>query len=291
MADIAFLGLGIIGAPMAGHMLHAGHQVTVWNRTPAKGIAWKQAYPSGALAEDASTAVREADFIFMCLGNDQSIADIVFGADGGIIDHIKPNAVLVDHTTASAEMAQRLFHTLNARNIGFVDAPVSGGQIGAQKGTLTIMCGGEPEVFQTVESIMQAYASQVTLIGQAGSGQLCKMVNQICIAGIIQSLSEAITFALKENLDIDKVFSTISKGAAASWQMDNRHKWMAESDFQDNKGFPIEWMIKDLGMCLDQAKKNGLELPVTKLIQSYYQELRDQGKGRLDTAALIERLK
>jgi 3-hydroxyisobutyrate dehydrogenase-like beta-hydroxyacid dehydrogenase len=287
---IAFLGLGVMGAPMAGHLSAKGYHTTVWNRSRAKSQQWLTHY-QGSMSETAIDAVKNASCVMMCLGNDESVDNVTRHLQDGILDHMKAGALLIDHTTASADLARRLYHDAKKRGIGFLDAPVSGGQAGAKNAQLTIMCGGDEADFEAAKPIMESYASKIRHLGASGNGQLCKMVNQICIAGLVQALAEGVNFALKSGLDAYQVFETISSGAAGSWQMNNRHAWMIESDFQDNKGFAIDWMRKDLAMCFEEAAKHNVHLPVTQLVDTLYQELQSAEKGRLDTSALIERLK
>ena len=287
MAKVAFLGLGVMGAPMARHLAKNGHDVCVYNRTTAKSDEWVQSHGgSRALTPREAAAGREV--VFMCVGNDDDVRSVVYGDDGALAG-IDKGTVLVDHTTASATLARELSKACAERGVGFVDAPVSGGQAGAENGQLTIMCGADDEaVFARVEPIMAAYAKRTKLLGKAGSGQLAKMVNQICIAGIAQGLSEAINFAMKAGLDPDAVVDVISKGAAQSWQMDNRASTMARGEFEF--GFAVDWMRKDLGLCIDEAKRNGAPLPVTALVDQFYGDVQRMGGGRWDTSSLICRL-
>jgi 3-hydroxyisobutyrate dehydrogenase len=288
MAKIAFLGLGVMGYPMAGHLVKkAGHDVTVYNRTPAKAQQWTKDY-GGKQAATPREAARDCDFVLMCVGNDDDVRSVVYG-DNGALAGMKKGAILVDHTTASAVLARELFEKAKERGIGFVDAPVSGGQAGAQNGQLGIMCGGEPAIFNTAKPVLDVYAKMCDLIGGPGAGQLTKMVNQICIAGLVQGLSEGLAFAKRAGLDVEKVVGVISKGAAQSWQMENRWKQMNEVKF-DGFGFAVDWMRKDLGICLDQAKKNGARLPVTALIDQFYAHIQARGGNRWDTASLMHLL-
>jgi 3-hydroxyisobutyrate dehydrogenase-like beta-hydroxyacid dehydrogenase len=286
MATYAFLGLGVMGGPMAGHLAKAGHQVTVWNRTGSKADAWAKEH-GGKAAGTAREAAAGADIVFMCLGNDDDVRSVVYGEDGALAGMAK-GAVLVDHTTASADLARELNQACNKAGCSFLDAPVSGGQAGAVNGVLTIMVGGETETFQKAEPGMKAYGRTVTHMGPAGAGQLTKMVNQICIAGLVQALGEALNFAQKAGLDTDKVLATISKGAAQSWQMENRWKTMTENKF--DFGFAVDWMRKDLGICLEEAKRNGAPLPVTALVDQFYAEVEKMGGKRWDTSSLLARL-
>ncbi|MDQ5848630.1 MAG: NAD(P)-dependent oxidoreductase [Pseudomonadota bacterium] len=289
MAKVAFLGLGVMGYPMAGHLLKkGGHDVTVYNRTPAKAQQWAKEYGSKHAATPREAA-KDCDFVLMCVGNDDDVRSVAYG-DNGALAGMKKGAILVDHTTASAVVAKELFDKAKERGIGFVDAPVSGGQAGAQNAQLGIMCGGEAEVFARAKPVLDVYAKVCALIGGPGSGQLTKMVNQICIAGMAQALAEGLAFAKRSNLDLEKVIAVISKGAAQSWQMENRWKPMSELK-TEGFGFAIEWMRKDLGICLGQAKKNGGRLPVTALVDQFYAHLEARGGKRWDsTASLIQLL-
>lgn len=284
---IAFIGLGVIGFPVAGHISSAGYRVCVYNRTPAKADHWISSY-GGEKADTPQLAAIDADLVFTCVGDDNDLRQVVLG-DDGIIHGLKPDAVLVDHTTASAQVAQELEKALSRKQAGFIDAPVSGGQAGAENGQLTVMCGGSEQHFARVQPVIQCYARQVSLMGATGSGQLTKMVNQICIAGLIQSLAEGVQFAGKAGLDVEKVFDVIGKGAAQSWQMDNRHKSMNDDQF--DFGFAVNWMRKDLAICLEEAKRNGSELPVAELVDRFYSEVQSMGGGRWDTSSLLKRLK
>lgn len=283
MARCTFLGLGVMGYPMAGHLAAAGHAVTVWNRTAAKAQDWATRH-EGEAAATVDAAVTEADFVFMCLGDDPDVRVVAKQA----IPAMKPGAILVDHTTASAELARELDRDARDAGLGFLDAPVSGGQAGAENGQLTIMCGGEADSFARAEPVMEAYAKAMSLIGPAGSGQLCKMVNQICIAGIVQGLSEGLHFAKRSGLDPALVIGAISKGAAQSWQMENRWQTMVEDKF--DYGFAIDWMRKDLRITLDEARRNGARLPVAALVDQFYADVQAMGGNRWDTSSLIARL-
>ena len=283
MARCTFLGLGVMGFPMAGHLAAAGHAVTVWNRTAAKAQDWATRH-EGEAAATVDAAVTEADFVFMCLGDDPDVRVVAKQA----IPAMKPGAILVDHTTASAELARELDRDARDAGLGFLDAPVSGGQAGAENGQLTIMCGGEADSFARAEPVMDAYAKAMSLIGPAGSGQLCKMVNQICIAGIVQGLSEGLHFAKRSGLDPALVIGAISKGAAQSWQMENRWQTMVEDKF--DYGFAIDWMRKDLRITLDEARRNGARLPVAALVDQFYADVQAMGGNRWDTSSLIARL-
>jgi len=287
MAKVAFLGLGVMGFPMAGHLaVKGGHEVTVYNRTQAKAEAWTAKY-GGRAAPTPRAAAEGQDFVMACVGNDNDLRAVTTGSDGAFAG-MKTGAVFVDHTTASAEVARELDAAARARGFHFIDAPVSGGQSGADNGVLTVMCGGEAATYARAEPVIAAYARMCRLIGPAGSGQLTKMVNQICIAGLVQGLSEGIHFAKCAGLDIEAVIATISKGAAQSWQMENRYKTMTEGKY--DYGFAVEWMRKDLGICLGEAKRNGASLPVTALVDNFYAEVEKMGGKRWDTSALLARL-
>ncbi len=287
MAKVAFLGLGVMGYPMAGHLkTKGGHDVTVYNRTPAKAEQWVKEF-GGRHAATPRAAAEGQDLVMMCVGNDNDVREVTLGTDGAY-HGVKKGAVFVDHTTASAEIARELYAEAKKRGFDFVDAPVSGGQAGAQNGVLTVMCGGDAEPFGRAEPVIAAYARMCRRIGPAGAGQLTKMVNQICIAGLVQGLAEAIHFAKKAGLDIEAVIQTISKGAAQSWQMENRYKTMAEGKFEF--GFAVDWMRKDMSICLGEARKNGASLPVTALVDQFYAEVQKLGGRRWDTSSLIARL-
>ena len=283
---VAFLGLGVMGHPMAGHLARAGHRVTVYNRTAAKAQAWSDTY-GGTTAATPREAAQGADFVFACVGNDDDLRSVVLGADGAFAG-MTPGAVFVDHTTASAEVARELHAAARARNLHFVDAPVSGGQAGAVNGMLTVMCGGDPEPFQAMQPVAMAFSRAVTRVGESGAGQLAKMVNQVAIAGLVQGLSEAIAFGMRAGLDMNLVLDVIGKGAAQSWQMDNRGKTMVEGRF--DFGFAVDWMRKDLGLVLDEARRNGSKLPVTALVDQFYADVQQAGGRRWDTSSLITRL-
>ncbi len=284
---VAFLGLGVMGYPMAGHLARAGHSVTVYNRSPAKAAAWVAEYP-GASAHTPAAAAAGAEFVFACVGNDADLRSVVLG-DAGALAGMPAGAVLVDHTTASAEVARELAAVAATRRLGFVDAPVSGGQAGAVNGMLTVMCGGATPAFAAMRPVALAYSRAVTLLGASGAGQLAKMVNQICIAGLVQGLSEGIAFGQRAGLDMKQVLEVIGKGAAQSWQLDNRGATMADDQF--DFGFAVDWMRKDLGLVLDEARRNGARLPVTALVDQFYADLQAQGGGRRDTSSLIRRLR
>ncbi len=281
--SVAFLGLGVMGAPMAGHLAKAGHSVTVSNRTPAKADAWTAKH-AGRAAPTPESAVAGADIVFMCVGGD----DDVRAVGGAALAAMKPGSVLVDHTTASAQVAREMAEKAAALGLHFLDAPVSGGQAGAENGVLTVMVGGDADVFERVKPVMDAYSRSVVLMGPAGAGQLTKMVNQICIAGLLQGLSEALAFAGTAGLDAKRVLDVISKGAAQSWQMENRGHTMVDGRF--DFGFAVDWMRKDLGICLDEARANGAALPVTALVDQFYADVQKMGGGRWDTSSLIKRL-
>ena len=282
----AFLGLGVMGLPMAGHLARAGHAVTVYNRNPAKAAAWVAEF-GGASAPTPREAARDKDFVFCCVGNDDDLRSVVLGPDGAFAG-MKPGAVFVDHTTASANVARELYAAAQALGLNFVDAPVSGGQAGAQNGMLTVMCGGDEAAFEAARPVAMAFSRAFTRVGGAGAGQLAKMVNQICIAGLVQGLAEAVAFGQRAGLDMKQVLDVIGKGAAQSWQMDNRGKTMVDGQF--SFGFAVDWMRKDLGLVLDEAKRNGARLPVTALVDQFYADVQQMGGGRWDTSSLIQRL-
>ncbi|WBY00387.1 NAD(P)-dependent oxidoreductase [Ramlibacter tataouinensis] len=284
---VAFLGLGVMGFPMAGHLALAGHDVTVYNRTPAKAQAWTGEFKGRAAATPREAAAGR-DIVFSCVGNDDDLRSVVLGDDGALAG-MKPGAVFVDHTTASANVARELSAAAAAKGLHFIDAPVSGGQAGAQNGMLTVMCGGDAPAFDAVKPVGMAFARAFTLLGGSGAGQLAKMVNQICIAGLVQGLSEAIAFGQRAGLDMEQVLQVIGKGAAQSWQMDNRGKTMIAGQF--DFGFAVDWMRKDLGLCLDEAQRNGARLPVTALVDQFYADVQAMGGNRWDTSSLITRLK
>jgi 3-hydroxyisobutyrate dehydrogenase len=289
-ASVAFIGLGVMGFPMAGHLALAGHRVTVYNRNPAKAAAFVQAFA----AQDARSAptpreaAQGADVVFCCVGNDDDLRAVTLG-DAGAMAGMKADAVLVDHTTASAEVARELFAAAQVQGLHFIDAPVSGGQAGAQNGQLTVMCGGETAVFDRVKPVAMAFSRAFTLMGPSGSGQLTKMVNQICIAGLVQGLSEAIAFGENAGLDMTQVLDVIGKGAAQSWQLENRGKTMVADQF--DFGFAVDWMRKDLGLVLQEARRNGSRLPVTALVDQFYADVQQMGGGRWDTSSLVRRLR
>jgi len=284
---LAFIGLGVMGYPMAGHLAKAGHQVTVYNRSANKAAQWVAAH-GGASAPTPAAAAKGADIVLMCVGNDDDVRHVTMGADGALAG-IASGSVLVDHTTASAIVAREVYAAAKERGVGFLDAPVSGGQAGAENGKLTIMVGGDADVYARSEGVLQHYARAVTLMGGPGAGQLTKMVNQICIAGMVQALSEGINFGQKAGLDVEKVLDVISKGAAQSWQMENRGKTMLADKF--DFGFAVDWMRKDLAICLEEARKNGALLPVTALVDQFYASVQKMGGRRWDTSSLIRVLK
>jgi 3-hydroxyisobutyrate dehydrogenase len=284
---VAFLGLGVMGGPMAGHLAAAGHQVTVYNRTAAKAHAWVDRHGGGAAAATPREAVAGADFVFACVGNDADLRSVILGDDGAFAG-MADGAVLVDHTTASADIARELHGLAAQRGLHFVDAPVSGGEAGAVNGQLTVMCGGDAAPFDAMKPVAMAFSKAVTRLGDSGSGQLAKMVNQICIAGLVQGLSEAVAFGQRAGLDMPAVLDVIGKGAAQSWQMDNRGKTMVDDKF--DFGFAVDWMRKDLGLVLDEARRNGARLPTTALVDQFYAELQNRGGGRWDTSSLIRLL-
>ncbi|MEL7468907.1 MAG: NAD(P)-dependent oxidoreductase [Pseudomonadota bacterium] len=286
MAKVAFLGLGVMGYPMAGHLAANGHDVTVYNRTASKAEAWV-AQHGGAMAHTPVEAAKDCEFVMACLGNDDDVRSVVFG-DVGAMAGMSSGSVLIDHTTASAALAHELHSAAEDKGVGFVDAPVSGGQAGAENGQLAIMCGGDEATFARAEAVMTCYAKSMKRLGGTGAGQLTKMVNQICIAGLVQGLSEGLNFAVKAGLDGEAVIEAISGGAAGSWQMVNRHKTMLADDYEH--GFAVDWMRKDLGIVLDEAKSNGARLPVTALVDQFYGEVQDMGGNRWDTSSLMKRL-
>jgi 3-hydroxyisobutyrate dehydrogenase-like beta-hydroxyacid dehydrogenase len=285
--DVAFLGLGVMGYPMAGHLARAGHRVTVFNRTAAKAQAWVAEHGGRAAATPAAAAAGAA-CVFACVGNDDDLRSVVLG-DAGAFAGMAPGAVFVDHTTASAAVARELHATAVARGLQFVDAPVSGGQAGAVNGALTVMCGGEAAAFDAMQPVALCYARAVTRVGAAGAGQLAKMVNQTCIAGLVQGLAEAIAFGERAGLDMKQVLEVIGKGAAQSWQMDNRGPTMVDDRF--DFGFAVDWMRKDLGLVLDEARRNGARLPVTALVDQFYADVQQLGGARWDSSSLIKRLR
>jgi 3-hydroxyisobutyrate dehydrogenase len=285
---VAFLGLGVMGYPMAGHVHLAGHAVTVYNRSAAKSAAFKDEFTGAQHGLTPKEAVKDADIVFCCVGNDGDLRSVVLGQSGALAG-MKAGAVLVDHTTASANVARELYAAAKTLGLHFVDAPVSGGQAGAQNGMLTVMCGGDPAAFDAAQPVAMAFSRAFTRMGEAGAGQLTKMVNQICIAGLVQGLSEAVAFGQKAGLDVNLVLDVIGKGAAQSWQLDNRGKTMVADKF--DFGFAVDWMRKDLGLVLDEAKRNGARLPVTALVDQFYADVQQMGGQRWDTSSLVKRLR
>ena len=285
---VAFIGLGVMGYPMAGHLALAGHHVTVYNRNPAKAKEWCAEFPGHASAATPREAAHGADMVFCCVGNDHDLRAVMLGTDGTLAG-TKSGALLVDHTTASADVARELFAAAIAQGVHFVDAPVSGGEAGAINGMLTVMCGGESAAFERAKPVGMAFAKAFTLMGDSGAGQLTKMVNQICIAGLVQGLSEGVAFGQKAGLNMEQVLEVIGKGAAQSWQMDNRGKTMVTDKF--DFGFAVDWMRKDLGLVLDEARRNGSRVPVTALIDQFYADVQAMGGNRMDTSSLIKRLR
>jgi len=287
MIKVSFIGLGVMGYPMAGYISKAGHNVTVYNRTKSKAEKWIKDY-KGQLAETPKDAAKDADFVFTCVGNDKDLEEVTIGKNG-LYNSIKKGAIYIDNTTASANIARKLYTSAKAHGFGFLDAPVSGGQAGAENGALTVMVGGDEADFKRAEPIIDCYSKKIKLLGPAGNGQLCKMVNQICIAGLVQGLSEAINFGINAKLNMHDVIEVISKGAAQSWQMENRHKTMIEDKF--DYGFAVDWMRKDLKIAMDEAKKNNSPLPITKIIDEFYGEVQNMGGKRWDTSSLIKRFR
>ncbi|MFM8626840.1 MAG: NAD(P)-dependent oxidoreductase [Actinomycetota bacterium] len=288
MARVGFCGLGVMGYPMAGHLASAGHEVHVFNRTRTRADAWCAEHRGQAHSTPREVAA-SAEIVMLCVGNDNDVRDVVLG-DDGVLAGIAPGSIVVDHTTTSAELAREIARACESRDVRFVDAPVSGGQAGAQNGVLTVMCGADsPEAFDRFAGVADCYSRSCVRLGGAGAGQLAKMVNQICIAGIVQGLSEGLAFAQHAGLDAHAVVEAISKGAAQSWQMDNRAHTMIDDAF--DFGFAVEWMVKDLGFCVDEARRNGSQLPVAEIVLGFYRELADGGENRLDTSSLIRRLR
>ena len=287
-AKVAFIGLGVMGYPMAGHLALAGHHVTVYNRNPAKAKDWCAEFSGNASAPTPREAAMGADMVFCCVGNDDDLRAVMLGTDGALAG-TQAGALLVDHTTASANVARELFAAAKAKGVHFVDAPVSGGEAGAINGMLTVMCGGEAAAFERAKPVAMAFAKAFTLMGESGAGQLTKMVNQICIAGLVQGLSEGIAFGMKAGLNMEQVLEVIGKGAAQSWQMDNRGKTMVADKF--DFGFAVDWMRKDLGLVMDETKRNGARVPVTALVDQFYADVQAMGGQRFDTSSLIKRLR
>ncbi|MGB0844895.1 MAG: NAD(P)-dependent oxidoreductase [Alphaproteobacteria bacterium] len=286
MAKVAFLGLGVMGYPMAGHLASKGHEVCVYNRTHSKAESWASEH-KGSTAKTPREAAADCDIVFCCVGNDDDLRSVVLGEDGALSD-MASGSFFVDHTTASADVARELYQAAADQGIAFIDAPVSGGQAGAENGVLTVMCGGDQAAFDHVAPVIDCFARSCVLLGASGSGQLTKMVNQICIAGLVQGLSEGMNFGQRAGLDMDKVIDVISKGAAGSWQMENRGKTMVRDEFEF--GFAVDWMRKDLGICLTEANRNGSELPVTALVDQFYAQVQRQGGNRYDTSSLMRLL-
>ena len=287
-AKVAFIGLGVMGYPMAGHLALAGHHVTVYNRNPAKAKDWCAEFSGHASAPTPREAAMGADMVFCCVGNDDDLRSVMLGTDGALAG-TKSGALLIDHTTASANVARELFTAAKAKGVHFVDAPVSGGEAGAINGMLTVMCGGESAAFERAKPVAMAFSKAFTLMGESGAGQLTKMVNQVCIAGLVQGLSEGIAFGMKAGLNMEQVLEVIGKGAAQSWQMDNRGKTMVADKF--DFGFAVDWMRKDLGLVMDEAKRNGARVPVTALVDQFYADVQAMGGQRFDTSSLIKRLR
>lgn len=285
-APVAFVGLGTMGYPMAGHLQKAGHEVCVFNRTKAKAEAWQKEF-QGKTADTPKDAARGAQFVFLCVGNDDDVRSVVYG-ENGVLAGMTPGSILVDHTTTSAVLAREIAEKCAEKSVLFVDAPVTGGESGAQQGTLSVLCGGDELTVNLIRPIVSAYASSITRIGPVGHGQLAKMVNQICIAGCVQGLAEALAFGHRSGINMEKVLSAIGSGAASSWQMNNRGMTMLEKKF--DFGFAVDWMRKDLGIVLDEASRNGADLPVTETVDGFYKEIQEMGGGRLDTSSLILRL-
>jgi 3-hydroxyisobutyrate dehydrogenase len=286
MSNVAFIGLGVMGYPMAGHLQKGGHALTVYNRTGAKAEQWVKDY-EGKAATTPREAAAGADFVFVCVGNDDDVRSVILGEDGALAG-MEKGAVLIDNTTASAMLARELYAAAKEKGVGFIDAPVSGGQAGAENGVLTVMCGGDQAVFDKAQPVIDCYARMVTLIGASGAGQLTKMVNQVCIAGLVQGLAEGMSFGLKAGLDMEKVIETISKGAAGSWQMENRASTMCKDEYEF--GFAVDWMRKDLDIALEEARKNGARLPVAALVDQFYAQIQRRGGNRWDTSSLMQLL-
>ena len=285
-SKVAFIGLGVMGFPMAGHLANAGHSVTVYNRTAEKAQQWQDTYKGNTAATPADAA-EDAEFIFTCVGNDDDLREVTIG-DNGAFQPVKPRAVFIDHTTTSAIVAKEISAIATEKGFEFLDAPVSGGQAGAENGKLTVMTGGDESAFEKAKPIIESFAASIKLLGPSGYGQLTKMVNQVCIAGLVQALSEGIHFAKRAGLDVEKVIDVISKGAAQSWQMENRYNTMMNNEFEF--GFAVDWMRKDLGIAMEEAGKNGATLPITKIVDNYYAEIQKTGGNRWDTSSLISQL-
>lgn len=284
---VAFVGLGVMGYPMAGHLVKAGHDVTVYNRSQEKALKWQQEF-SGKMADTPAQAAVGCDIVFCCVGNDDDVRSVVLG-DEGIFSGLSSNSILIDHTTASAELAKELYNIATSQNKQFLDAPVSGGQAGAENGALTVMVGGDKSAYDIAKPVMDSFSRFTQLMGEAGAGQLAKMVNQICIAGVVQGLAEGFAFAKEAGLDPDLLVETISKGAAGSWQMENRYKTMFADEF--DFGFAVDWMRKDLSIAFNEAEKHNVSLPMTKMVDGFYEEVQQQGGNRWDTSSLIARYK
>ncbi len=281
--NVSFIGLGVMGYPMAGHLQNNGYNVTVYNRTTAKAEKWVEEY-KGSMSKTPGEASQNSEIVFMCVGRDEDIIEVMEG-EGGILSNVDEGSIIVDHTTASAEIARNYYQKLKDKKLSFLDAPVSGGQAGAENGVLSIMIGGDEKDYNKVKPVLTSYGKAVELIGPSGSGQIAKMINQICIAGLVQGLSEAMAFGKKSNVDMEKVLSVISKGAAQSWQMENRYRTMLDGKF--DYGFAVDWMRKDLSICFNEADKNGAILPVTKIVDKYYEEVQKNGGNRFDTSSLM----
>ncbi len=281
--NVSFIGLGVMGYPMAGHLQNNGYNVTVYNRTTAKAEKWVEEY-KGSMAKTPGEASQNSEIVFMCVGRDEDIIEVM-ESERGILSKVTEGSIIVDHTTASAEIARNYYQKLKDKKLSFLDAPVSGGQAGAENGVLSIMIGGDEKHYNTVKPVLTSYGKAVELIGPSGSGQIAKMINQICIAGLVQGLSEAMAFGKKSNVDMEKVLSVISKGAAQSWQMENRYRTMLDGKF--DYGFAVDWMRKDLSICFNEADKNGAILPVTKIVDKYYEEIQKNGGNRFDTSSLM----
>ena len=281
--NVSFIGLGVMGYPMAGHLQNNGYNVTVYNRTTIKAEKWVEEY-KGSMAKTPGEASQNSEIVFMCVGRDEDIIEVMEG-ESGILSNVAEGSIIVDHTTASAEIARNYYQKLKDKKLSFLDAPVSGGQAGAENGVLSIMIGGDEKDYNTVKPVLASYGKAVELIGPSGSGQIAKMINQICIAGLVQGLSEAMAFGKKSNVDMEKVLSVISKGAAQSWQMENRYRTMLDGKF--DYGFAVDWMRKDLSICFNEADKNGAILPVTKIVDKYYEEVQKNGGNRFDTSSLM----
>ena len=281
--NVSFIGLGVMGYPMAGHLQNNGYNVTVYNRTTVKAEKWVEEY-KGSMAKTPGEASQNSEIVFMCVGRDEDIIEVMEG-ESGILSNVAERSIIVDHTTASAEIARNYYQKLKDKKLSFLDAPVSGGQAGAENGVLSIMIGGDEKDYNTVKPVLTSYGKAIELIGPSGSGQIAKMINQICIAGLVQGLSEAMAFGKKSNVDMEKVLSVISKGAAQSWQMENRYRTMLDGKF--DYGFAVDWMRKDLSICFNEADKNGANLPITKIVDKYYEEVQKNGGNRFDTSSLM----